>query len=155
MKKKNCAIFEIVCYVVAALLAIVAVYMTYENVAYISEYAAAYGATFADLGSQAVQSVLSAAVPYFTYAFVVFGIGRIYHQVAAPKCEAVEVVELEETAEEAEAPVAVIEAPAEVAEEVAEAPAEEAPASETCCECCESCAEPVEVTDAVEEPKED
>jgi len=153
MKKNNCAIFEIVCYVAAALLAIVAVYMTYENVAYISEYAAAYGATFADLGGQAIQSVLSAAVPYFTYAFVVFGIGKIYHQVAAPKCEAVEVVELEETTEEAEAPVAVIEAPAEAAEEVVEEPTEETPVAEPCCECCESCEAPVE--EATEEPKED
>ena len=148
MKKKNCAIFEIVCYVAAVLLAIVAVYMTYENIAYISEYAAAYGATFADLGGQAIQSVLSAAVPYFTYAFVVFGMGRIYHQVAAPKCEAVEAVEVVE----AEAPAAFIEAPAEAAEPVVE-PAEEAPVAEPCCECCESCEAPA--AEAVEEPKED
>ena len=116
MKKKNCAIFEIVCYVVAALLAIAALYMTYENIVYINEYAAAYGATFADLGSQAIQSVISAFAPYFTYAFVVFGIGRIYHQVAAPKCAACEPAE--------KAPVEAIAEPVEEAE-VVEAPAEE------------------------------
>lgn len=150
MKKKNCAIFEIVCYVVAALLAIVAVYMTYENVAYISEYAAAYGATFADLGSQAIQSVVSAFVPYFTYAFVVFGIGRIYHLISV-KCDCECVESCEAPVEETEVPVAVIEAPVE---EAAEEVTEEEPAAEDCCACCESCTEPAEVTE-VEEPKED
>lgn len=124
MKKKNCAIFEIVCYVVAALLAVAALYMTYENIAYINEYAAAYGATFADLGSQAVQSVLSAFVPYFTYAFVVFGIGRIYHQVAAPKCTACQPEEQETVVIDGE-PVEAIAEPVIAEEAEAEDAAEE------------------------------
>lgn len=129
MKKNNFAIFEIVCYVVAAVLGIVALYMAYENIAYINEYAAAYGATFFDLGSQAFQSIISAFVPYFTYAFVVFGIGRIYHHVAAPKWE--EVIDLDE--EFIDGLVAAIEAPAEeAAEEAIEEVVEEAvPAEET------------------------
>jgi len=151
MKKKNCAIFEIVCYVVAAVLGIAALYMAYENFAYINEYAAAYGMSFADLGGQAIQSIVSAFVPYFAYAFIVLGIGRIYHQVTAPKCEVCE----ESAAEIAEPAEVVAE---EIVEEVVEE-TEEAPVAEPCCECCESCEAPEEteapVAEATEEPKED
>lgn len=108
MKKKNFAKFEIVCYVVAALLMIAAIYMLVENISYMNEYLAAYGLTFTALGSQAVQTIISAFVPYFAYAFLVFAAGRIYHAVAVPKAECVceedaeEVLELEAPAEETE-----------------------------------------------------
>ncbi|MBR3755868.1 MAG: hypothetical protein IKK48_02055 [Firmicutes bacterium] len=113
MKKKNFTKFEIVCYVVAGLLAVTAVYMLAENIAYMNEYLAAYGMTFTALGSQAIQSMVGAFVPYAAYAFLALAAGRIYHAVAAPKCECV----CEEAAEE----VLELEAPAEEAEEVAEA----------------------------------
>ena len=132
MKKKNFTKFEIVCYVVAALLLIAAFYMTIENIAYMNEYVAAYGMTFADLGSQAVQSIIDAFVPYFAYAFLVFAAGRIHHAVAAPKCECVcEEVEEAEEVLELNAPVEALEAPAEETAEEAveevEAAVEEAP----------------------------
>lgn len=123
MKKKSFTKFEIVCYVVAALLLIAACYMLKANIDYMNEYLAAYGMTFTALGGQAIQSIVDAFVPYFTYAFLVFAAGRIHHAVAAPKCECV----CEETAEaeevlELEAPVEALEAPAEeIAEETAEA----------------------------------
>ncbi len=112
MKKKNFTTFEIVCYAVAALLAVAAVYMLIENIAYMNEYLAAYGMTFTALGSQAIQSMVGAFVPYFAYAFLVFAAGRIYHAVAAPKCECVCEEEAEEVLE-LEAPVEALEAPAE------------------------------------------
>jgi len=83
---KNIKIFELICYVVAGLLAIVSLYMLYANIAYINEYLASYGMKLADLGSQAVQSILGAFVPYFTYAFLVLAAGRIYHAVAVKEC---------------------------------------------------------------------
>ena len=139
MKKKNFAKFEVICYVVAAVLMAAAIYMLIENISYMNEYLAAYGMTFTGLGSQAVQSIISAFVPYFAYAFLVFAAGRIYHAVAAPKCvsedaleEVVEeVLELEAPAEEV-VEVAAEEVVEVAAEEVAEVAAEEvveAPAS--------------------------
>ena len=130
MKKKNFTKFEIVCYVVAALLLIAACYMLKANIDYMNEYLAAYGMTFTALGGQAIQSIVDAFVPYFTYAFLVFAAGRIHHAVAAPKCECVceETVEEAEEVLELEAPVEALEAPAEeIAEETA---AEEAEAVE-------------------------
>ena len=85
MKKKNFTKFEIVCYVVAALLMIAAVYMLKANIDYMNEYLAAYGMTFSALGGQAVQSIIDAFVPYFAYAFLALAAGRIHHAVAAPK----------------------------------------------------------------------
>lgn len=133
--KKKINVFEIICYVVAAILGIVAFYMLYENIAYMNEYLAAYGMTMADLGSQATQSLVSAFVPYFTYAFLTLAAGLIYRAVAAPKCVCEEApVEAAEAAEEVlelEAPVEALEAPVEAAEpaEAAEEAVEEEPAA--------------------------
>lgn len=90
MKKKNFAKFEMVCYVVAAVLLVAAVYMLIANVSYINEYLAVYGMSFMDLGGQGVQTIITAVVPYFVYAFLTFAAGMIYGQVAAPKCVCVE-----------------------------------------------------------------
>ena len=125
MKKKNFTKFEIVCYVVAALLMIAAVYMLKANIDYMNEYLAAYGMTFSALGGQAVQSIIDAFVPYFAYAFLALAAGRIHHAVAAPKCECECECECEEAEEvlELEAPAAEA-AEAEVVEVVwAETPA--------------------------------
>lgn len=130
MKKKNCRAFEIVAYVAAAIVAIVGVYMMWSNVTYISEYLAAYGMTFADMKGEILQTVLPVFAQYFTYAFVLFGMGRIYRQLTAPKCEACEAEAAEEVAEEAAVEEIVVAAP--VAEAVEEP-----------------------VIEAVEEPKED
>ena len=117
MKKNRITVFEMICYVVAALLLISAIYMLVANILYMNEYVAAYGMTFADLGSQAVQSLIGAFVPYFTYAFLTLAAGRIYHFVAVPKCVCEEPVAVEEVLE-LEAPVEALEAPAEEAEAV-------------------------------------
>lgn len=128
MKKKNFTKFEIVCYVVAALLMIAAVYMLKANIDYMNEYLAAYGMTFSALGGQAVQSIIDAFVPYFAYAFLALAAGRIHHAVAAPKCEC-ECEEAEEVLE-LEAPVEALEAPAaEAAEEPVEVVWAETPAA--------------------------
>lgn len=125
MKKKNFTKFEIVCYVVAALLMIAAVYMLKANIDYMNEYLAAYGMTFSALGGQAVQSIIDAFVPYFAYAFLALAAGRIHHAVAAPKCEC----ECECECEEAEE-VLELEAPAaEAAEEAVEVVWAETPAA--------------------------
>lgn len=123
MKKKNISIFELVCYIVAAVMAIIGIYMINANLTMINEYLAAYGMSFMDMKGDALQTVLPVFAQYFTYAFAAFGIGKIYHAVAAPKCvceteaaPAVEEIFVEE-------PVAVIAEPAEApaeAEEVAE-----------------------------------
>ena len=132
MKKKNFTKFEIVCYVVAALLMIAAVYMLKANIDYMNEYLAAYGMTFSALGGQAVQSIIDAFVPYFAYAFLALAAGRIHHAVAAPKCECECECECEEAEEvlELEAPVEALEAPAaEAAEEAVEVVWAETPAA--------------------------
>ncbi|MBR5316091.1 MAG: hypothetical protein IKU44_04790 [Firmicutes bacterium] len=84
MNKKFNLNFGTVCYAVAAVLAVIAIYMLYENVAYINEYLTAYGMTFADMKGDVIQTVLSAFTPYFAYAFVVFAAGKIYNAVAGP-----------------------------------------------------------------------
>ena len=145
MKKKNCAIFEIVCYVVAVVMGLIGIYMLYENISYINEYLTAYGMTFSDIKGDIMQTVFSVFAPYFTYAFVAFGIGKIYHQVAAPKCAACEPV-----AEIAEEPVAV----------VAEAVEDEEMTEELVEEVIEMVEAEVigvaeEAVETVEEPKED
>ena len=132
MKKKNFTKFEIVCYVVAALLMIAAVYMLKANIDYMNEYLAAYGMTFSALGGQAVQSIIDAFVPYFAYAFLALAAGRIHHVVATPKCECECECECEEAEEvlELEAPVEALEAPAaEAAEEAVEVVWAETPAA--------------------------
>jgi len=128
MKKKNLTVFEIICYVVAVLFAIVAIYMVTANIKAMNEYLAAYGVSFFALGGQAVQTLLDAGGAYIAYAFFAVAAGRIYHAVAAPKCECVceEEPETVEEVLELEAPVEALEAPVEeAAEEAAEAPAEE------------------------------
>lgn len=130
MKKKNFTKFEIVCYVVAALLMIAAVYMLKANIDYMNEYLAAYGMTFSALGGQAVQSIIDAFVPYFAYAFLALAAGRIHHAVAAPKCECECECEEAEEVLELEAPVEALEAPAaEAAEEAVEVVWAETPAA--------------------------
>ena len=122
MKKKNISIFELVCYIAAAVMAVIGIYMISANLTMINEYLAAYGMSFMDMKGDVLQTVLPVFAQYFTYAFAAFGIGRIYHAVTAPKC----VCEpAEPTVEEifVEEPVAVIAEPAEApveAEEVAE-----------------------------------
>ena len=83
----------IVCYVIAALLLIVAVYMLVVNVRYLSSYAEMYGMSVTDMMSDLIQYSISGFVPYFTYAVLVFGMGRIMQfifccGVVASCCEA-------------------------------------------------------------------
>lgn len=123
MKKKNFKKFEIICYVVAALFVIMAVYMMVQNVAYMNQNLAAYGMTFMDLGAQAIVSLVDACAAYVAYAFLIFAAGRIYHAAAAPcVCECDCDCDCDCDCEAEEAPV---EAPAEEAVEVvlAETPA--------------------------------
>ena len=124
MKKKNFTVFEIICYVVAVLFAIVAIYSIVANVKAMNEYLAAYGVSFFALGGQAVQTLLDASGAYIAYAFFAVAAGRIYHAVAAPKCECVCEEEAEEVLE-LEAPVEALEAPAEAAAEEAAEPVAE------------------------------
>ena len=132
MKKLNLRGFEIVSYVVAVLFVIVAIFQVISNIQAMNEYLAAYGVTFMALGGQAIQTLVTAAGPYLVYAFFAVGIGKIYHEVAAPKCECDCECECdcdceEEAVEEVlelEAPVEALEAPVE---EVEEAEAEEEP----------------------------
>lgn len=113
MKKKNITVFEIICYVVAVLFAFVAVYLAAANIKAMNEYLAAYGVSFFALGGQAIQTLLDACGAYIAYAFFAVAAGRIYHAVAAPKCECE--CECEEAAAEEilelEAPVEALEAP--------------------------------------------
>ena len=129
MKKKNLTVFEIICYVVAVLFAIVAIYMVTANIKAMNEYLAAYGVSFFALGGQAVQTLLDAGGAYIAYAFFAVAAGRIYHAVAAPKCECECEEEAAEDVLELEAPVEALEAPAaeavETAEEAEETPVEE------------------------------
>lgn len=133
MKKKNLTKFEIICYVVAALFAIMAVYMVVQNIAYMNQNLAAYGMTFMDLGGQAIVTLVDACAAYVAYGFLILAAGRIYHVVAAP-CECVGDCECdceceEEEILELEAPVEALEAPEETAEEAVEVVLAETPAS--------------------------
>lgn len=140
MKKKNCRVFEIICYVAAALVAVTGLYMLWANIAYIGEYLSAYGMGFGDMKGQIIQTVAPVLAQYLTYTLVLVGMGRIYHAVkggivyeedlaepevfAADECEevSVEAVEAaEEEAEEAAVETAEpVEAPVEIADEAKE-----------------------------------
>ncbi len=66
-----------VLYLIAAVLAVVFVYMLYVNIMYINSYAASYGMMFSDMWQEAVQYVVTGSIAYFVYAVLVFSAGKM------------------------------------------------------------------------------
>ena len=64
-------------YIVAALLGILFLVMLISSIAYISNYAASYGVSISELGSEAVTYILGNSITYLIYGIVVFAAGRI------------------------------------------------------------------------------
>lgn len=73
-------------YVVAAVLAVIFVYMLIVNIMYISSYTVSYGMSFSDMWQEAVQYIVTGSVSYFVYAVLVFAIGKIVSIVQAGCC---------------------------------------------------------------------
>lgn len=73
-------------YVVAAVLAVIFVYMLIVNIMYISSYAASYGMSFSDMWQEAVQYIVTGSVSYFVYAVLVFATGKIVSIVQTGCC---------------------------------------------------------------------
>ncbi|MBR1993448.1 MAG: hypothetical protein IJ988_03915 [Firmicutes bacterium] len=73
-------------YVVAAVLAVIFVYMLIVNIMYISSYAASYGMSFSDMWQEAVQYIVTGSVSYFVYAVLVFAAGKIVSIVQTGGC---------------------------------------------------------------------
>lgn len=101
-KKNNKFKLETVFYVIAALLCLYSFYMLYESYTYVCEYATMYGTTVSEMGSDAIQYVCSAFLPFFAYAVTVFGIGAIYAAVSPKEVVAKEAEVIEPAAEECE-----------------------------------------------------
>ncbi len=73
-------------YVVAAVLAVIFVYMLIVNILYISSYTASYGMSFSDMWQEAVQYIVTGSVSYFVYAVLVFAAGKIISMMSAGEC---------------------------------------------------------------------
>lgn len=87
--KKKKSTLEIIFYLIAAVLCAYSIYMLYESYSYVSDYATMYGTTVSEMGSDAVQYICSAFLPYLAYAVTIFGIGAIYGAIAPKKVSAV------------------------------------------------------------------
>ena len=105
--KGGAAALSKVLYVIAALLAIVFIYMIYYNVTYMQSYLELYGMEFSDMATDAVQYVLAGSVSYLAYAVLVFCAGKIIAMLSlnARRGVAGEVVAEEESAAEETAEV--------------------------------------------------
>lgn len=73
--KKVKSKLAVTCYVIAAVMLIVAVYTAVANILYIKDYASYYGMTIGDMWQDALQYFISGFVPYFAYAVIIFGVG--------------------------------------------------------------------------------
>lgn len=75
-KKKKLALMTI-CYIVAAVLFIVAIYTTVINIIYVKNYALTYGVSVGTMWKDFASYVISGFIPNFSYAFIVFVLGQI------------------------------------------------------------------------------
>lgn len=85
LQKNNSGLAKFL-YVVAAVLAVIFVYMLIVNIMYISSYTASYGMSFSDMWQEAVQYIVTGSVSYFVYALLVFAAGKIVSIVQAGCC---------------------------------------------------------------------
>lgn len=103
MEKRNKRpVLETVFYIVAAILCLYSFYMLFDSYTYVSEYATMYGTTVSEMGSDAIQYVCSAFLPFFAYAVTIFGIGAIYAAVVTKNVVGKEVEVIEPAKEECE-----------------------------------------------------
>lgn len=147
MKKSNISMFTLICYVAAALVGIVGIYMVWVNIASISEYLAAYGMSFGDMKGAVIQTLAPVFAQYFTYALVLVAAGKIYQAVKNGITFEEDFVDVEE--------IDVEEYLAEAGEVVCEEPVCEEAACEACAACAEEAVEATEVVETVEAPVEE
>lgn len=75
--KKNMTWLPKTLYIIAAVIAVIFVYMIIVNVMYIKNYLASYGMTFSDMMMDSVQYVITGSISYLVYAILVFCAGKI------------------------------------------------------------------------------
>lgn len=76
-KKSGAAWLPNTLYVIAAVIAVIFVYMLIVNVMYIKNYLASYGMAFSDMWMDSIQYVLTGSISYLVYAILVFCAGRL------------------------------------------------------------------------------
>ena len=64
-------------YIVAALLGVLFLIMLITSISYISNYAASYGVSIGELGSEAIGYIFSNSVSYLIYGILVFASARV------------------------------------------------------------------------------
>ena len=81
-----------VCYVISAVLLVVAIYTTIINLIYVKNYALSYGVSIATMWKDFLSYVISGFVPNFAYAFIIFVLGKIVGKVfvSEPICAEIE-----------------------------------------------------------------
>lgn len=70
-------------YIIAAVLAVIFVYMLIVNIMYISSYSVSYGMSFSDIWQEALQHIVTGSVSYLVYAVLVFCAGKIISMLSA------------------------------------------------------------------------
>ena len=66
-----------VCYIIAAVFIVIAIYTAIVNILYLKNYAATYGVSLGTMWQDVVSYVISGFVPNFAYAFMTFVLGKI------------------------------------------------------------------------------
>ena len=89
-----------VCYIIAAVFMVIAIYTAIVNILYLKNYAATYGVSLGAMWQDVVSYVISGFVPNFAYAFITFVLGKIVCKLYAKKendandsIEAIEVID--------------------------------------------------------------
>lgn len=72
-----------VLYVIAALMAVIFVYMVISNISYMNAYLATYRMTFSEMWMDTIQYVITGSISYLVYAILIFCAGKIIGMLSA------------------------------------------------------------------------
>lgn len=67
----------VVFYVLAAVMLVAAIFMMISAIMYVKVYIDSYGMSFGDMWSEMTQYIISGCVPYYAYAILIFGVGKL------------------------------------------------------------------------------
>ena len=114
-------------YVIAIVFLVITAYMIYSSITYISSYFASYGMSITDGLGEAIQYIITSAVPYFVYAMIAFLFAKVLKklEVLAPTEYSPEKLELMKAKQEAKAEAQDASAAADAEAEAQAAPAED------------------------------
>lgn len=90
--KKRIPVISIICYVLAAIFAIIFMWLLGSSISYINDYLAQAGIGFGDMASDALKYIIAQSAPYLFNAVILVAAGRIL-QVVTPVKDAIGVVE--------------------------------------------------------------